>query len=151
MEELAGSVEVRAMAVAREYYQQLGWEVTNVSRARGEHGGYDLLLKKGDERMNVEVKGSTRPYGIPDPYHTEFDPNTRRLIADVLCVVYFLPQTELPKLAIIPRDKIPPEYVVPRLGYRISGKFKNAKTLEKFFVDIDHMWGPRAPGGKTPV
>jgi hypothetical protein len=137
MEDREDRVEVRAMEFAANYYTRLGWEVTNVSRARGEHGGYDLLVRKGSERMNVEVKGCTRPYGIPDPYHTEFDPNTRKLIADVLCVVYFLSDTEPPQLAIIPREAIPPEYVVPKLGYRISGKFKNARTLRKFFVETD--------------
>jgi hypothetical protein len=89
----------------------------------------------------VEVKGSelkpgTQPCGIPDPYLSEFDSESRRLIADVLCVAYFSSDSKPPQLAIIPRDAIPPEYVVPKFGYRISGKFKNARTISKFVVEL---------------
>jgi hypothetical protein len=129
-------VEHRAMELVVRYYESRGWEVTNVARAGGEHGGYDLFAKKGSERIKVEVKGCTRPYGIPDPYFTEFDSESHRLIADVLCVVYFLSDTEPPQLAIIPRDAIPHEYVVPKFAYRIRGKFKNAKTISKFLVEL---------------
>jgi hypothetical protein len=128
------SVETRAINLVVGYYESRDWEVTNVSRARGDHGGYDLLVQRGSERLNVEVKGCTRRYGIPDPYITEFDPESRRLIADILCVVYFW--CDPPQLAIIPRDAIPPEYVVPKFGYRISGKFKNARTIDKFLVEV---------------
>jgi hypothetical protein len=129
-------VELRAVELVTQYYQSRGWTVTDVSRVRGEHGGYDLLVIKGPEQLKVEVKGCTRSYGIPDPYHTEFDPVSRRLIADVMCVVYFLSDPPQPQLAIIPRDKIPPEYVVPKFGYRISGKFKNAETITQFMVEL---------------
>ncbi len=43
MEEREERVEVRAMKFAEDYYKKLGWDVTNVSRVRGEHGGYDLV------------------------------------------------------------------------------------------------------------
>ena len=127
-------VEHLAVAFVRRYYEAQGFEVKNVSRARGEHGGYDLLAVKGSERITAEVKGCTRPYGIPAPYCTEFDPESRRLIADVLCVVYFPPATEAPRLAIIPRDEIPPEYIIEKRAYRISGRFKKKEIISKFFV-----------------
>lgn len=129
-------VEHRAVDLVVRYYTSKGWKVTNVSRARGEHGGYDLIAAKGSGQITIEVKGCTRPYGIPDPYITEFDAESRRLIADVLCVAYFLSDMESPRLAIIPRDAIPPEYVVPKFGYRISGKFKNARTISRYFVEL---------------
>jgi len=129
-------VELRAMELVRRYYESKDWVVRNVSRARGEHGGYDLLVTKASEQLKVEVKGCTRPYGIPDPYHTEFDPHTRQLIADVLCIVYFLSNSQPPQLAIIPRAAILPEHVIPKFGYRISGKFKNAKTIKPYFVEL---------------
>lgn len=59
-------VEVRAVELVVQYYESRGWAVTDVSRVRGEHGGYDLLVTKGSEQLKVEVKGCTRPYGIPD-------------------------------------------------------------------------------------
>jgi hypothetical protein len=130
-----GRVEHLAVAFVRRYYEAQGFEVKNVTRARGEHGGYDLLAIKGSERIMAEVKGCSRPYGIPDPYCTEFDAESRRLIADVLCVVYFPPATEAPRLAIIPREAIPPEYIIEKRAYRISGKFKKKEVISKFFVD----------------
>jgi hypothetical protein len=129
-------VEHLAVAFVRRYYESKGFDVKNVSRARGEHGGYDLLAIKGSEQIRAEVKGCTRPYGIPDPYCTEFDPESRRLIADVLCVVYFPPATETPQLAVIPRDQIPPEYIIEKRAYRISGKFKKREIISKFFVKL---------------
>jgi hypothetical protein len=129
-------VEHRAVALVERYYESKGWNVRNVSKARGEHGGYDLLVTKGDELLKVEVKGCTRLFGIPDPYHTEFHPETRELVADVLCVVYFLPGAEHPQLAIIPRAAISPDHVIPKFGYRISGRFKNAKAITPFFVEL---------------
>lgn len=83
--------------------------------------------------MTVEVKGCTRMYHILDLYETEFD-SEKRLIADKLCVVYLLPETQ-PRLAIIPRDAIPPEYVLQKAGWRISGRFKNERTIGKFLVE----------------
>lgn len=129
------SVELRAMTMVRSYYGSKGYSVLDVSKARGEHGGYDLLVAKDDERLKIEVKGCTRAYGIPDPYHTEFDKETRQLVADVLCVVYFLSNAK-PTLAIIPRAAIDPKYVTPKFGYRISGRFKNAKTIRPFLVEL---------------
>jgi len=127
------SVESRAVEFVTRYFIGKGYNIENVARVRGSHAGYDLLATNGPERLRLEVKGCTRPYGIPDPYISEFDKNTRRLVADILCVVYMLPDCE-PELALIPRDAIPPEYVVMKYGYRISGKFKNERTIRKFIV-----------------
>jgi hypothetical protein len=129
------SVELRGMDLVRRYYESRGWEVQNVSRARGGHGGYDYLVTKGSEQLRVEVKGCSRRFGIPDPYHTEFHPESRQLIADVLCVAYFISGEE-PRLAIIPRAAILPEHVTQKISYRISGRFKNARTISPFFVEL---------------
>jgi hypothetical protein len=128
-------VEVRAIRLAECYYKNKGWEVKNVARLGAEHAGYDLFLQKGSEQRKVEVKGCTTLYGIPDPYHTEFD-DSLRLVADELCVVYFLPDGQR-KLAIIPREEIPTKYVLPRRGYRISGSFRNAREMDRFIQEID--------------
>jgi hypothetical protein len=129
------SVELRGMDLVRRYYESRGWAVENVSRVRGGHGGYDYLVSKGSEQLKVEVKGCSRPFGIPDPYHTEFHAGSRQLIADVMCVAYFIPGKE-PQLAIIPRAAILPEYVTQKIGYRISGRFKNARMISPFFVEL---------------
>jgi hypothetical protein len=42
---------------------------------------------------------------------------------------------EAPRLAIIPRDEIPPEYIIEKRAYRISGRFKKKEIISKFFVD----------------
>jgi hypothetical protein len=53
----------------------------------------------------------------------------------VLCVAYFIPDEE-PRLAIIPRAAIPPEHIVQKIGYRISSRFKNARTITPFMVEL---------------
>jgi len=133
--EMEDRVELRAIELVRHYYESRGCEVKNVSRARGEHGGYDFLVTKGDEQLKVEVKGCSRPFGIPDPYHTEFHPESRLLIADVLCVAYFIPGKEA-QLAIIPRAAILPEHISQKISYRISSRFKKETTIKPFFVDL---------------
>jgi hypothetical protein len=128
-------VELRAMKFAEDYYEKVGWKVMNVSRDGGEYAGYDLLLEKGSEKRKVEVKGCRKLYGIPDFYEAEINRESKRLVADELCVVYFLPN-RLRKLAIIRREDILPDNLVPKLGYRLR-KFKNAKVMKKFFIQID--------------
>jgi hypothetical protein len=130
-------VELRAMKFAESYYGKSGWKVKNVSRIGGEHTGYDLYLEKSSEQRKVEVKGCTKLYGIPDFYDAEIDRQSKRLIADELCVVYFLADGQR-KLAIIGREDIPPDCVVPKLGYRLR-KFKNARVMKKFLKEIDEM------------
>ncbi|MGE5110553.1 MAG: protein NO VEIN domain-containing protein [Acidobacteriaceae bacterium] len=130
---MRNQVEGDAIEYVVNYYSKRGCAVRNVTRVRGDHKGYDLLIVKGNERYTVEVKGCSRPYGIPDPYYTEFDPDTLRLVADLLCVVYFHPDRE-PELAIIPRDAIPPAFVKAKITYVISGKFKNERTIRRFIV-----------------
>jgi len=129
-------VELKAIALVKRYFESRGWHVENVSRLRGSHGGYDLLATKDSEVMKVEVKGSGKPYnGIPDLFSSEIDAD-KRLVADCLCIAFFPPGMP-EKLAFIRREDIPPEYVLPKSGYRISGSFKNARALSKFMVKID--------------
>jgi hypothetical protein len=96
-------VECDAIDYVIAYYTRQGYTVTNTTRARGQHKGYDLVIAKDAVKVTVEVKGCSRPYGIPDPYFSEFDPDTKLLVADLLCVVYFWPNQK-PELAIIPRS-----------------------------------------------
>src|SRR3954467_6873173 len=126
-------VEDKAMTVAKAYLEKQGYAVDNVSRGKrrdSEHRGYDLVAKKaGETPLKIEVKGCTHPWGIPDQYVTEFDAD-KRLIADFLYVIYFC--EEEPKLCVIPRNELKPEYIVPKAGYRISSRFKKKSVLERF-------------------
>jgi hypothetical protein len=47
MDEIEARIEHRAVAVVTTYYESRGWHVKNVSKVRGDHGGYDLFLTKG--------------------------------------------------------------------------------------------------------
>ena len=127
-------LEIRAVKVAASYYERLGWTVTNVSHVRGDHAGYDLLLEKGDERLMVEVKGCSRPFQIPDLYESEINPKTMQLVADEICVVYVIPGEPEVQMARIPREGIAPEFIKQKIGYRISGRFKNKRMMERFLV-----------------
>lgn len=88
------------------------------------------MLIRDSEQLKIEIKGCTVPWGIPDPYHTEFD-DQKRLVADFLYVVYFLGE-QPPQLCVIPRDAIDPSKVTRRQGYRISGSFKKESVMKKF-------------------
>jgi hypothetical protein len=126
-------VEDRAMKLAECYYKKEGWEVKNVARMRGEHFGYDLFLERGYEQRRVEVKGTAKPYhGIPDLYENEVDEN-KRLRADFLFVAYF-PPGKPEKLAIIPRNRIPPRSLKLKISYCISNEFKGPEFIRKFLV-----------------
>ena len=131
-------VENNAINIVTDYLKRQGYLVENVSRGKRRdsiHRGYDLVAtRSGETPIKVEVKGCSRPWGIPDQYVTEFD-DDRRLIADYLYVVYFL-DGEAPQLCIIPRNEIKAEYVVPKSGYRISSHFKNKRTLERFLKPL---------------
>ncbi len=131
-------VENKAIDIATQHLQKLGYSVEDVSRgkrANSEHRGYDLVARKdGEQPMKIEVKGCTRPWGIPDPYETEFD-SDRRLVADFLYVVYCLAGQE-PQLCAIPRDALTPEDIVPKSGYRIRSRFKKKGVLERFLQTL---------------
>lgn len=122
-------VEQRAMRYAKRHFEARQFKVEDVSRSRG-HNGYDLLVRKNGRSKKVEVKGCSREWGIPDLYSTEFD-GRRRLVADLLCVVYLIGRRR-PVICLIPRKAIPPEYVEPKSGYRINGRFKKQEVLERF-------------------
>lgn len=122
-------IEQLAIDLATKYFTGQGYSVQNVSRTRG-HNGYDFIVSRGSERLTIEVKGCSREWQIPDLYVTEFDAN-RRLVADILCVVYFIDSTP-PSICLIPRAAIPPELVVPKMGYKISSKFKKREVLQRW-------------------
>ena len=140
---MARNVENDAMGEAKRFYEHKypGCKVEDKARARGTHGGYDLLVTTDDRTIKVEVKGrlvkkGERPYGIPDLHHTEVDRETRQLIADELCVVYFFPDTDQYQLAIIPRASIVREHLEDKLGYKIKSASKNRKFIKRFLMDL---------------
>jgi hypothetical protein len=128
-------VELRAVSLAKRHFLADGYAVEDVSRKRG-HNGYDLLIERDGLRMKVEVKGATRAWGIPDPYNTEFD-EAKRLVADLLCVLYFIGDAP-PQMCLIPREAISPADVSVRIGYRISSPLQEGVRLEQ--VRGFHPW-----------
>ncbi|HUG80787.1 MAG TPA: hypothetical protein VML01_03935 [Bryobacterales bacterium] len=123
-------VEKRAMRAAKSHFENEGYSVQDVTRVRG-HNGYDLIIARGAESAKVEVKGCSREWDIPDFYSTEFD-SDRRLVADLLCVVYLLSAEADPRICVLPRDAIPTNVVVPKFGFRIQSGFKKRHVLEKY-------------------
>jgi hypothetical protein len=126
-------IEKQAIDCAIEYLSTEGYSVRDVSRVRG-HNGYDLLAERGTETLRVEVKGCSREWQIPDLFDTEFDKD-RRLIADILCVVYFANDLAT-HLCLIPRDAIPPDVVVEKRTYRLRSSFKKRAVLEVFVKPV---------------
>jgi hypothetical protein len=126
--------ELRALALAKRYFADHGWHVEDVSRSRG-HNGYDLLIARDGHEEKVEVKGCSRAWQIPDLFSTEFDAN-RVLVADVLCVVYLV-KRHRPRICLIPRAAILPEFVISKQGYRLSSQLKKESALAGF---VDTKW-----------
>jgi hypothetical protein len=135
-------VEQKAISVSKQYLESRGYSIEDVSRKRAHHG-YDFIVRRRQENLKVEVKGCTRMWRIPDLYVSEFD-KEKRLIADFLCVVYFI-ELEKPKVCMIPRDSIKPEYVKRLSRYRISSVFTKESVLRPFLNDR-----PAAPNSATP-
>ncbi|MFF4727604.1 protein NO VEIN domain-containing protein [Streptomyces mirabilis] len=49
------AIEKRSVLLATEHFEAQGWSVKDVGATKS----YDLLLSRGDERLHVEVKGTT--------------------------------------------------------------------------------------------
>jgi|HubBroStandDraft_5_1064220.scaffolds.fasta_scaffold62954_2 hypothetical protein len=128
------SVENRAIVAVTTYLEAQGYVVENVSKNKKgnpKYHGLDLVARKPGEEITIEVKGTTKEWGIPDPYGTEFHTETLALIADFLYVAY-LPIDGPSYLYVIPREAIKPEHLEKKTGYRIKKRFKNQKTLEPY-------------------
>jgi hypothetical protein len=106
--------------------EKKSWKVKKVAQ------GYDFIARKGNKRLNIEVKGCSRRWGIPDLYHTEVAKSPKRLVlvAHELWVVYF--DRRSPQLCKIPRQAIKSKFFFLKKSYRISGKFKNEQNLGPF-------------------
>lgn len=121
-------IEVKAIEVAKRYHKRKGFEVSDVSRAKG-HNGYDLLLKKGRRTIRMEVKGCSRQWQIPDLFGTEVVAGS--LVADQLCVVYF-PRGADPTICIIPRRVFAPTDFQRKTTYRINSRKKKETVLGEY-------------------
>jgi len=94
-------------------------EVKDVQLEGGEYAGYDLLsIYPNGKKLKIEVKGATRFHGIPDPYITEFDKETREMKADYFYVFYF------------PRDEDEPKYGSKPIFYKIPKEAIKSNNLE---------------------
>lgn len=62
------SVENRAIETMRKFFIANGWAVSDVSRVRGEHSGYDFVISKQDATLKVEVKGSEKLMSVSPIY-----------------------------------------------------------------------------------
>ncbi len=126
-------IDHQAIHIARQYLGIRDYLVEDLSTNR-ENKGYDLIATRGTETLKIRVKGCARPWDIPDLDATDFDAE-KRLVADCLYVVYVIGRKE-PKLCIIPREALKPEFVIPKSRYRISSRFKNETTLKPFLRAI---------------
>ncbi len=122
-------IDHQAIHIARRYLETRGYAVENVSRSP-KRESYDLIAKRNAENLRIAVKACTHPWNIPDLHARELD-TERRPIADFLYVVY-LTSGQDPKLCIIPREAIKPEFIIPKQRYRISEKLKKEALLKQF-------------------
>ncbi len=94
--------------------------------------GYDYQFTCADGKIEkVEVKGVSKPYGIPDMRVNEF--RSRRLKADYLLVVGNAMSPGKQRLYRIPRNAIKPTNLILLQTYRIT-RFQGKKNMEKYRV-----------------
>lgn len=77
-------IKIAAIAFVTEFYESEGWSVALVERDKV---GYDLICKRGEEKHNVEIKGTS---GI-QPQFIITDNELKQAKDDalfVLCVVF---------------------------------------------------------------
>lgn len=124
------SIEKRAIEFAHTRLKKKFCHVKNVAK-NPDYPGCDFIAKNDKKWLKIEVKGCGHLFGIPDLYHTEVAKSPKRLVADFLYVVYFI-GGKRPQLCKIPRKAIKPKFFILKRSYRISGTFKNERTLARF-------------------
>src|SRR5712692_9569681 len=122
--------EHQAIAVARQYLENRGYAVEELG-ANPENKGYDLIAKRNAENLKIAVKACTRPWNSPRP--SRDGSGRRKTPRRGFPLRRLLPRrVKKPKLCIIPREDLKPEFIVPKQGYRISGKLKKEAALRQF-------------------
>jgi hypothetical protein len=121
--------EVKAMRYVRKWAKEHRITPRDMSR---KGLGYDYLFVYHDGRTEkVEVKGVSKPYGIPDMRLNEF--RNKRLKADYLMVVGNATSPRRERLYRIPRNAIKPKNLKLLQTYRII-RFQGKKNMEKYRV-----------------
>lgn len=109
--------------------KELRVHVQDVSKAGR---GYDYEFHFRDGRVEkVEVKGTRKPYGIPDMRTSEF--RDKRLKADYMLVVGNVLSLGEERLYKIPREAIKDDNLKPRHTYHIA-RFQGKKNMEKYLI-----------------
>lgn len=133
---MPNEVQEKAFTIVTEHLESKGYVVEDIrhsKRAQPGRRGYNVIARKvGEPELKITVKGSTRLWGIPDPYVSEFD-EERRLIADYLYVV-FMPKDQPAKLCAVPRDAFNSDDVVEKRSFRFKSHVKKQDALERFVV-----------------
>jgi transposase len=93
--------------------------------------GSDRFIYDDGKIEKVEVKGVSKPYGIPDMRVNEF--RNKRLKADYLLVVENVTTPRKRRLYKIPRIAIKPNNLILLQTYRIT-RFQGKKNMNKYRV-----------------
>jgi hypothetical protein len=129
-------VQEQAISAVEDYLERKDYTVEDIRHSKQkepQHRGYTLVASKaGGSPITINVKGTTKMWGIPDVYVTEFD-DDRRLVADYLYVVFIL-KNQSPRICAIPRDALKSDDIVEKHNYRFKGRIKKQETLERYLV-----------------
>lgn len=126
------STSRKAVELILKYERDRGFKPLDVSRNRT-FIGYDIISRGPDDEVRlIEVKGTSHEWGIPDMVDTEFTPRLT-LLATHLYVVGNI--TKTPKLYIVPRKDLKPEYLEKKITYHVKRAFQN-QLPEKYFIKV---------------
>jgi len=119
------------------YLKKNGYECHDVTKLGKEHTGYDVLAKKGNEKVRIEVKCSERLSGIPDCFYTEFDENLK-FNADYMYIVRIDENHNLIKIQILSKEEFNrySELHRKKVTIIVSNKLKNDLKKGKIGKEI---------------
>lgn len=141
---MSNKVAKKAMELAKKKLkQEYGNQPKNVSGKGGKYKGCDFVVKnKKGREIKIEVKGATREYGIPDPYHTEFKKDGT-LVADYMYIFYLNKKRNLRLINLfeISRKNFKKEmkklggrkkFIKKKIGWVINSRFKKKEVMDKY-------------------
>jgi len=90
-----------AEKLVKNYLESEGWIVTPRKDVNEKRTGYDYKATKDNNTRYIEVKGTSKPFSVPDMHENEFDLEKKKLKATHLYIVSNITIGKNPVLNII--------------------------------------------------
>tara|TARA_Y100000310_G_C20173476_1_gene574779 strand:- start:75 stop:494 length:420 start_codon:yes stop_codon:yes gene_type:complete len=122
--------DIGVLAVMNYLKKERYTDIMDVTKLGGEHKGHDLIAKKENKKIKIEVKCSIKEEGIPDCFPTEFN-NDLTLVPDYLYIVRINENHNPIKIETISKKEFDKYSKLHRKVERIRISSKLKKDLKK--------------------